>query len=81
MDTTGTIEEIEVPVDNGKTEQIGKEEQKNRFIQLRAKGYSLAKIAKELHVSKGTLSNWNQDLEQQIAQAKAMELEALQCRT
>jgi DNA invertase Pin-like site-specific DNA recombinase len=66
MDTTGTIEKIAIQINDNKTEQIGKEEQKNRFIQLRAKGYSLAKIAKELHVSKGTLSNWNQDSEQRI---------------
>jgi hypothetical protein len=78
MDTTGTIGETAIKIGDNKTEQLGKEEQKARFIQLRAKGCSLAKIANELHVSKGTLSNWNQDLELQIAQAKAMELEALQ---
>jgi transposase len=78
MDTTTTIVETEVQADDDKTRYIGKEEQKTRFIQLRAKGYSLTKIAKELHVSKGTLSSWNQDLERQIARARAMELEALQ---
>lgn len=31
-----------------------------------------------MKVSKSTLSNWSQELEEQIAQAKAMELEALQ---
>ena len=61
-----------------KTDDLGKEEQKSRFIHLRAKGNSFAKIAKELKVSKSTLSNWSQELEEQIAQAKAMELEALQ---
>lgn len=60
------------------TDELGKEEQKSRFVHLRAKGYSLAKIASELRVSKGTLSNWGQELEDQIAQARAMELEALQ---
>ena len=61
-----------------KEDSLGKEEQKVKFIHLRAKGYSFAKIAKELGVSKSTLSNWSQELEEQIAKAKAMELEALQ---
>jgi transposase len=61
-----------------KTEDLGKEEQKSRFIHLRAKGYSYTKIAKELKVSTSTLTNWNQELQKEIAQAKAMELEALQ---
>ncbi len=60
------------------TEDFGKEEQKSRFIHLRAKGLSYAKIAKELKVSTSTLSNWNQELLDEITQAKAMELEALQ---
>jgi hypothetical protein len=60
------------------TDDLGKEEQKHKFIHLRAKGNSFAKIAKELKVSKGTLSNWSQELEDLIAEAKAMELEALQ---
>ena len=59
-------------------QDLGKEEQKSRFICLRAKGYSFAKISKELGVAKSTLSNWNQELQEEIAQAKAMELEALQ---
>ena len=57
---------------------LDKEEQKSRFIHLRAKGLSYAKIAKELKVSTSTLSNWNQELEEQIAWVKALELEALQ---
>jgi transposase len=67
--TTGTESE---------TENLGKEEQKSRFIHLRAKGLSYAKIAKELKVSTSTLTNWNQELLEKIGQAKAMELEALQ---
>jgi transposase len=78
MDTTATIVETEVQVDDDKTKQIGKEEQKTHFIQLRAKGLSYAKIAKELKVSKSTLSNWNQELQEEITQAHAVELEALQ---
>ena len=60
------------------TELPGKEEQKSRFIHLRAKGHSYARIAKELKVSTSTLTNWNQELQEHIAQAKATELEALQ---
>jgi len=52
-------------------DDVGKEEQKNRFIHLRAKGYSYARIAKELGVSKGTLVNWNPELEAEIAQARS----------
>lgn len=76
---TVTNDNIDVREDNieaeNKEDSLGKEEQKAKFIHLRAKGYSFAKIAKELGVSKSTLS---QELEEQIAKAKAMELEALQ---
>ncbi|TKJ36294.1 MAG: hypothetical protein CEE38_12840 [Planctomycetes bacterium B3_Pla] len=70
---TGVTPEIE-----GETDDLGKEEQKSRFIHLRAKGLSYAKIAKDLKVSTSTLTNWNQELLEEIAQAKSMELEALQ---
>ena len=63
---------------NNNTSDLGKGEQKSLFIHLRAKGLSYAKIAKELKVSTSTLTNWNQELQEEIAQAKAMELEALQ---
>ncbi len=56
----------------------GRSEQKDCFIVLRAKGYSYARIAKELRVSKGTLAAWNAELEAEIARARTMELEALQ---
>ena len=57
---------------------LGKEEQKHRFVMLRAKGYSYARIARELGVSKGTLTAWNTELETEIAKLRAVELEALQ---
>ena len=57
---------------------LGREEQKHRFVELRAKGHSYARIAKELGVSKGTLVNWNAELKTEIAQARSIELEALQ---
>lgn len=56
----------------------GKEEQKHRFVELRAKAYSYARIARHLGVSKGTLTSWNAELEAEIARAKTVELEALQ---
>ena len=59
-------------------EELGREQKKSQFVQLRAKGLSYAKIAKELKVSTSTLTNWNQELQEEIAHAKAMELEALQ---
>ena len=50
---------------------------KGRFIELRAKGYSFDKIAKELGKAKQTLLDWSRDLDQEIAQAKALELDSL----
>lgn len=50
---------------------------KQQFITLRAKGYSLEKIAKEIGKCRQTLSNWNYNLQEEIANAKAIELEAL----
>ena len=52
-------------------------EEKERFIELRAKGWSFDKIAKELGKAKQTLINWSKELEDEIANLKAMELEAL----
>jgi len=52
-------------------------EKKEKFIQLRAKGYSFDKIAKKLQMSKQTLIDWNKELEEEISNFKAMELELL----
>ena len=83
MTQTATINEVDAHKGNitdteNQTDELGKEQQKAKFILLRAKGLSYAKIAKELKVSKSTLANWSQELQEEIAQAKAMELEALQ---
>ena len=80
---TVTINDIDTQEGNSidgenETNDLGKEEQKSRFIHLRANGNSYARIAKELGVSKGTLVNWNTELEADIAQARSIELEALQ---
>jgi transcriptional regulator with XRE-family HTH domain len=52
-------------------------ETKERFIELRAKGWSFDKIAKELGKAKQTLIDWSKDLQDEIANRKALELEAL----
>jgi transposase len=80
MNNVGTDESIDtgrIELEN-ETDDLGKEEQKSRFILLRAKGNSYARIAEQLGLSKGTLLNWNAELEAEIAQARSVELEALQ---
>ena len=48
---------------------------KTRFIELRARGLSYARISRELKVAKGTLASWNQELSEEIASLKAVQLE------
>ena len=50
---------------------------KQQFIELRAKGLSFDKIAKQLKKSKVTLLDWARELKDEVAQAKAIELEAV----
>lgn len=50
---------------------------KEQFIELRAKGWSFDKIAKELSKAKQTLIDWSKELQDEIANRKALELEAL----
>jgi hypothetical protein len=50
---------------------------KEQFINLRAKGLSYAKISDELKVSRKTLIDWNNGLKEEVANRKALELEAL----
>ena len=50
-------------------------ELKERFIELRAKGWSFDRIAKELGKAKQTLIDWSKDLQDEIANCKALELE------
>jgi len=52
-------------------------ETKEKFIELRAKGWSFDKIAKELGKAKQTLIDWSKELQDEIANRKAIELEAL----
>ena len=51
---------------------------KERFILLRAQGWSFAKIAKELRTSKQTLIEWSKEFRTTIGNLRAIELEALQ---
>lgn len=51
---------------------------KSRFIELRSKGWSLARIAAHLEVAQRTLVDWNQHSQTEIRAFKAVELEALQ---
>lgn len=50
---------------------------KEKFVEMRAKGYSFDKIAKELGKAKQTLIDWSKELQDEIANRKALELEAL----
>ena len=50
---------------------------KERVIEMRAMGYSFDKIALELGKAKQTLIDWSKELQDEIANCKAMEQEAL----
>jgi len=50
---------------------------KLKFIELRAKGWSYDKIAKELNVSKSTLIQWSKEFELEIKNFRNIELESL----
>jgi hypothetical protein len=52
-------------------------ETKERFIELRAKSWSFDKIATELGKAKQTLIDWSKELQDEIANRKALELEVL----
>lgn len=49
-----------------------------KFIELRAQGHSFVNIASKLNVLKQTLINWSKELQAEIANQKAIELEQLQ---
>ena len=49
-----------------------------QFLELRAKGWSLARIAERLKVAQRTLVDWNRQEHEQIRTLRAIELEALQ---
>jgi transcriptional regulator with XRE-family HTH domain len=51
---------------------------KNQFLELRAKGWSLSRIAERLNVAQRTLVDWNRQEHEQIRALRAIECEALQ---
>jgi hypothetical protein len=53
-------------------------ETKNQFLELRAKGWSLGRIAEHLRVAQRTLVDWNRQEHEQIRTLRAIEWEALQ---
>ena len=53
------------------------QETKDKFVELKARGLSFARIAEELGVSKQTLITWSKEFEQEIAHLRAIELDAL----
>jgi len=53
---------------------------KEKFITLRARGHTLKKIGEELGIHKTTLIEWGKDFRDEIANARAIELEALRER-
>jgi orotate phosphoribosyltransferase-like protein len=50
---------------------------KGRFVELRARGWSFDRVAKELKVSKQALINWSRELALEIRNRRAIEHEAL----
>ena len=51
---------------------------KSQFLELRAKGWSLARIAERLKVAQRTLVDWNRQEHEAIRTLRAIEIEALQ---
>lgn len=54
-----------------------KEDKRLQFIELRGKGNSFDRIAKELGVSKATLIKWSNELKQEVGNYVAMERDAM----
>src|SRR5262249_3312763 len=50
---------------------------RNQFMQLRAQGWSLARISTQIGVSKTTLIDWNRIYDEEIGTLRALEREAL----
>jgi len=49
----------------------------DKFVELRAQGWTLPHIATELHVSKRTLVDWNREFAADVKSMRALELELL----
>lgn len=61
-----------------KLTKITKMDQKEKFIERRAKEVPYEHIAKELGVSKPTLIKWGKELQIEVSNRRALELELLQ---
>lgn len=57
--------------------KLGKNEVKEKFIELRAAGLSYEAVSKELGVSRQTLINWSKDLALDIQNARGLRLDEL----
>src|SRR5436190_11856669 len=53
------------------------EEKIDKFLELRARGWSLGHIATELDVSKRTLVDWNREFSKEVQSVRNLELELL----
>lgn len=53
------------------------QETKDNFVELRAKGMTLANIAKELDIAYNTAVKWNKELEGEVDVARAFKLEEM----
>ena len=51
---------------------------KSQFLELRAKGWSIKRIAEHLKIAQRTLVDWNRQEHEQIRTLRAIELETLQ---
>jgi hypothetical protein len=52
-------------------------EKRDKFIEMRAEGRTLANIAKELKIAHNTATSWNSELMEEIAAAKAFNVEEM----
>jgi len=57
--------------------ETGREDKRRLFTELRARGFSLRRVAKRIGISVQTASNWHHELEEDIARLRAAEIEAL----
>jgi len=59
------------------TKTQGKNELKDKFVELRASGFSFATIAEKLGVSKPTLISWSKELSLQIKNERSLRIDEL----
>lgn len=53
---------------------------KDKFIELRAEGITLANIAKELNIAYNTAVNWNKEFLEEVNAAKAFKVEEMRAK-